>query len=88
MNQQEVRAALDHLRSEIQRLAATDGDASRRISKLVADIERQLESPDDQERRAALRDGLPGLIEQLEVEHPDLTTVLSRIITALSSMGV
>ena len=88
MDQQEIRAALDRLRAEIQRLAARDADAGRRINKLVTDIERQLESPDDQERRAALQEDLPGLIEQLEVEHPDLTNVLSRIITALSSMGV
>ena len=88
MNQQEIRTALNRLRTEIQRLAAKDAEAGERINQLVTDIERQLESPDNQERRAALQEKLPGLIEQLEVEHPDLTNVLSRIITALSSMGV
>ena len=88
MNQEELRATLDSLRSEIEGLAAKDPRSAERISQLIAGVESHLKTSGGYQDRAALLETLPGLVEQLEVEHPTLTAILSRIITALSSMGV
>jgi signal transduction histidine kinase len=88
MSQQELRQTLHQLRSEAEGLAGRDPNAAERIRQLIAGLERQLQSSGDPRQRESLLESLPTTIEQLEVEHPNVTAILSRLITTLSSMGI
>lgn len=87
MSREELRATLGHLRSEIDRAAFRDPEARDRVSSLIATLERALSAPEDEQSRERVREQL-SVIEQLEAEHPQLTAALSRVIGALSSMGI
>jgi hypothetical protein len=87
-SKQELSETLARLRAEVEGLGFRDPEAPARVHRLIADIERQLGDAGDSSQRASLLESLPKTIEELEVEHPQLTAVLSRIVTALSSMGI
>lgn len=86
MNRDELHESLERLRAEIRKLGADDEKIKRRMKRLVADLERQLDSEDSEHE--PLIEGLRGHIERWEVEHPRLTAVLNRIMVSLSNMGI
>ena len=87
MSKEDLQATLERLRSEVKGLSFRQARDRERMEALISAIERQLRHSDDGQREELL-DALPGAIKQLEVEHPTLTAILSRVITALSSMGI
>jgi hypothetical protein len=87
MSKEELRATLERLRAEVNGLSFRDARDRERMHALISGIERQLKNSHDHEREELL-DQIPGVIKQLEVEHPTVTAILSRVITALSSMGI
>ena len=89
MAKEDLRATLEKLRSEVQGLQFRHTRDRERMEARIAALERQLaESSDDAAEREELIDQLPSAIKQLEAEHPTLTAILARVITALSSMGI
>ncbi len=86
MDQEDLTQSLDRLRAEIAKLGDDDEPVKRRMKRLVADLERQIEADDDEDE--ALLESLSGYIEQFEVEHPRLTGALNRILVALSNIGI
>ncbi len=88
MSKDDLRATLERLRSEVETLSFRNERDRDRMHALISGIERQLKNSEDSGEREELLDALPGAIKQLEVEHPTLTAILSRVITALSSMGI
>lgn len=88
MSQDQLRDTLDALRAETARLGAGDAEARARVEALLAELETELENPDT----AALADGFGDTVQTLvtryEVEHPNLTAVLGRVLRALESMGI
>jgi hypothetical protein len=88
MGKEDLRATLERLRSEVEGLSFRDPRDRERMHALIKGLERQLKNSRDNDEREELLDALPAAIKQLEVEHPTLTAVLSRVITALSSMGI
>lgn len=87
MSKEDLRATLERLRTEVDGLSFRNPRDRERMHALVAGIERQLKNSHDEER-GELLDQIPGVIKQLEVEHPTVTAILSRVISALSSMGI
>ena len=88
MSKDDLRATLERLRTEAESLSFRNPRDRERLNALIKGIERQLKNTDDSGGREELLDALPGAIKQLEVEHPTLTALLSRVINALSSMGI
>jgi hypothetical protein len=88
MGKDDLRATLEKLRAELKGVSFRDERDRHRMQALIAALERQVRHSDDIGEREELLDTLPGAIKQLEVEHPTLTAILSRVITALSSMGI
>jgi hypothetical protein len=88
MSKEDLRATLERLRSEVDGLAFRNPRDRERMNALISGIERQLKNSRDDDEREELLDQIPGAIKQLEVEYPTLTAILSRVITALSSMGI
>ena len=88
MDREEMEESLDGLRAQIRKLGKDDEPVKRRMRRLVADLERQLEDSGDSERHGLLLDSLREYIEQFEVEHPRLTGALNRIMVSLSNIGI
>jgi len=84
MTKDELRLTLEKLRAETQALSFRDARDRERMQALLAAMERLLRRTDD----AGEREEVLESIKQLEVQHPTLTAILSRLITALSSMGI
>lgn len=88
MSQEEVGKSIQALHAEIDRLSSTDVAVKEKLLALIHDIETQLENPQDQETRDKTVQHLPTLIEQFEVDHPQVTANLSRLLNTLSSIGI
>ena len=84
MTKDELRLTLEKLRAETQGLSFRDARDRERLQALLAALERLLRRTDDAGERADVLES----IKQLEVQHPTLTAIVSRLITALSSMGI
>lgn len=81
-----IRKAVEELRAEISKLPEQDSEARERLEKLILEVETGLESEGDEYE--SLIEELNGTVEKFEVEHPVATTLLSRIVQALSNMGI
>ncbi len=88
MNGDEIQESLDQLRAEIKKLGKDDKAIRQRMKRLVADLERKLESSEDFEHEPQLIEGIRRNIERFEVEHPRLTGVLNQMMVELSNMGI
>lgn len=87
MSRHELRATLDKLRAEVAELRFRDPRDRERMQALIAGLERQLRRSDEAGREELL-DLTSQTLKQFEVEHPNLTALLSRIVSALSAMGI
>ncbi len=87
MSKSDLQEPLERLRAEIKKLGEDDDAIKQRMQRLVADLERKLES-EDSEHEPHLIEGLRQNIENFEVEHPRLTAVLNRVMVSLSNMGI
>ena len=87
MEREELQRSLEGLRSEIRKLGKDDERIKRRMRRLVADLERQLESEEDSDE-GELIDSVRDYIDQFEVDHPRLTGMLNRVMVALSNLGI
>lgn len=89
MNKEELQKSLDALQSELDKLEGPEEEEVRdRATRLIVDIERQIENPEDTDHTESLLEKIPKLIDQFEVEHPRLTGTMNRIMMALSDMGI
>ena len=84
----ELQKSLQALQTELDKLEGTDEEIRNRAARLIVDIERQLENPDDTEHKDSLLEKIPKLIDQFEVEHPRITGIMNRIMMTLSDMGI
>ena len=87
MSKAELQESLSALQAQLEKLDGADPAARARVEALLSDIERQIEAPDD-EAHTGIVGRLQSAIEHFEVEHPQLTGVLNRIMMTLSDMGI
>jgi hypothetical protein len=87
MNKRTVRA-LKELHGQLRSTESlTEGD--REVVRLLQqDIEKLLASPETGEQHQVVLEGLQDATQRFEVSHPELTAVMSRVIDALSTMGI
>ncbi len=81
-----INEDLIKLREQIAELDTTDGETKAKLELLVAGIENQLESTENDSDD--LRGQLEQTISHFETTHPTITGVLNRIMVALGNMGV
>lgn len=91
MSQADLAQSLAALHTEIDKLEATDSAVKEKLLALIDDVEKQMQAADDplsvsSEPKATQK--LPELIEQFELEHPQITNSLNRLLTTLSGMGI
>jgi len=86
--QQTAQQSLTELQLEIAKLDSANAATKTRLEQLAIKVERQLEYPDEQANTSSLLEQIEHSIEEFEVEHPQLTGILGRVMHALSNMGI
>ena len=88
MTKSEFRKVLERFRSEINALEEVDVQVRERVNVLITDLEQQVETLDDAQRRRTALDRLTELTERFETEHPAIAGMLDRIIATLGNIGI
>lgn len=83
-----LHESLKKLRSEIDALDTGDEEARQRLGKLIQDIEKTLEHPEDTGGDEHLGEQLKTSILRFEVSHPRLAAIMNDIMEKLSNMGI
>jgi hypothetical protein len=90
MADQELRKLLEQLHSEIENSKTIDENSRELLRDLGADIGELLERSEGShvQIRPPMVQSLEEAIVNLEVTHPALTTMISKILDTLSSAGI
>ena len=89
MTNQELRQLLEKLHTELEHIEVTDEAGRERLRHLEADI-RSLLARSDQLDHAdePMLERLQDSIDHFETTHPQLTMMLSQMMTILSNAGI
>ena len=79
---------LEKLRAEIDHVAADDHETRERLNRLISELEKKLENPDDENHHHGLLLDIKTTIDYFETEHPRATAILNDIMVTLSNMGI
>jgi hypothetical protein len=90
MDNIELNESLAKLREELKTVTQVDDPAREAMKRLDDDIHRILQNPDDvpPAHHASLRESLAESVDIFETTHPTLTSFMSRLLKALSDMGI
>lgn len=88
MSAEQLRQKLEHLKNEINGLAADDHASRERLENLISDIENRLQQEDADMSDDSLLDHVQETITHFETNHPRATAILNDIMVTLSNMGI
>ena len=80
-------ALLEQVHAELQKVDKVDADSLKLLQDLEQDVQSLLKKADAIET-PSIQERIQKAVEQFEVEHPTLTTLLSEISTILSNAGI
>jgi hypothetical protein len=80
------RDDLDQLRTELERAKASETDTTE-LESLIDRLERHLDE-DDEHDEPGMIDRLEEAVTSYEIDHPEATSIISRIIDTLSAAGL
>jgi F0F1-type ATP synthase membrane subunit b/b' len=88
----ELQETLDQLHEQLEHAKPVDAEARARLREALDEIRTVLAQAEDRaeepELDQSLRDRLSEMTQHFEGEHPALTAALSRVINALSALGI
>jgi hypothetical protein len=87
MNKQTLQEKLDQLRTELASVPEIDEKTHAQLHALVADIERAIVL-DNESTDEPLSEQAQDLVLKFEADHPQLTSALNQVATALSNLGI
>lgn len=87
MSREKLTEILKNLRNEVEKHEIEDENTIKRIEELIRALEAQLENNESVETKE-LTENITQLIEQFEIEHPNITELLSKLSMSLSNMGI
>ena len=87
---EELRELLQKLDDALSRAQADDPETRALLEELAGHTREALDRPDPPapEERARLHTGLLGAVERFEGTHPELSYALSKVVDALSGLGI
>ena len=89
MSDQNLNELLDKLRDELAHTEVTDEASRERIRHLEADIRRLRErSGESSETDDPMLERFEDAIDHFETSHPQLTMMISQMMTILSNAGI
>ena len=74
--------------AEIRKIEDLDDFSRQKLDKLASHVETKLQKPHDPAHHDRLIRHLEDNIHYFEATHPDLTKVMNRMLTMLSSLGI
>lgn len=87
--QNNLRELLEKLQLELERTEPTDEVGRERIRSLQADIRNLLErSEEESETDEPMLERFQESIDEFETTHPQLTMMISQMMTILSNAGI
>lgn len=87
MSSEDLRELIDRLRREVEALPDDDVDARQRLNTIIGELDKKLAEPGTEDHHG-LVSNLQDSIKELEVRHPDTTTLLNNIMMTLANMGI
>ena len=88
-NQNDLRELLEKLDLELERTEVTDEPERERLRHLRADVRKLLErSGETEETDEPMLERIQDSIDHFESTHPQLTIMLSQMMTILSNAGI
>ena len=87
MNDKKLDALLVQVHAELQKVDMVDADSLKLLQDLEQDVQSLLKKVDALETPSIL-ERMQKAVEEFEVEHPTLTTLLSEVSTILSNAGI
>lgn len=88
MGREELIRSLDAMHKELSGEVSVDGETREKLRALGADIERLLSGDSAGAEVHRISSGLREMVEQFEASHPKLTSTMSHVADALSSLGI
>jgi len=88
MPDNDINKSLDELRAEIENLAADDNESRDKLNRLICELEKKLEKPEDENHHQNLLVNIKSAISDFETTHPRATAILNDIMVTLSNMGI
>jgi hypothetical protein len=90
MTEENFRASLSQLHSELKNVQHVDRTSGDILKKLGSDIQRILENSGEVPRHhhESLLESLKESIEHFEVSHPRLSALMSDIVNMFGDMGI
>lgn len=89
MTNQNLRELLEKLQMELERIEVTDEAGQQRLHHLEADIRRLRERSDEpEETDDPMLERFQDSIDHFETSHPQLTMMISQMMTILSNAGI
>lgn len=89
MTDQELHELLEKLQKELERVDVTDEAGRERLRQLEADIRSLRERSGEQtETDEPMLERFQDSIDHFETSHPDLTMMISQMMTILSNAGI
>jgi cell division protein FtsB len=88
MSQDRLRRDIERLRRELDSLAQHETETRRALDRLVRDLERSADKPEDGSLIEGLREDLRTAVARFEAKHPRATAILNDIMVTLANMGI
>jgi hypothetical protein len=87
MNKDILHAKLEELRTQLAGAAKLDDKTYAQLRALVTDIEQAIES-DEPREGDSLSEQAEDLVLKFEADHPQLTSALNQVASALANLGI
>ena len=89
MSDHNLQELLEKLEKEMEQMEVTDEAGRERLRHLEADIRRLRErSKEDEETDEPMLERFQESIDHFETSHPELTMMISQMMTILSNAGI
>jgi hypothetical protein len=90
MDNKKSRELLQQLHDEINNTQTVDEEGSELLRDLDGDIRELLERSEEQQEQVhpSVIQRLESALSHFEVTHPELTTLISKVVDSLSNAGV
>ncbi|QEG36582.1 DUF4404 family protein [Bythopirellula goksoeyrii] len=78
---------LEQLRAELAASSALDEGSHEQLQSLINDIERAVDAPPSEDE-GILSGEVQDLVLKFETEHPQITSALNQVASALANLGI
>ena len=86
MNDKKLETLLEQVHAELQKVDKVDADSIRLLQDLKQDVQGLLDKADVE--TPSILERMQRAMEQFEVDHPELTTLISEVSSILNNAGI